>query len=82
MKHDDDDGGVRRRYYLGGVDGGVEQRRDGAAADADVRLHGEPLEPHLHLVRLHAQPALATMPASSSGPDFATHILNNMIITD
>jgi len=44
--------------YLGGVDGAVEQRRDGAAADADVRLHGEPLEAHLHLGRLHAQPAL------------------------
>jgi hypothetical protein len=27
--------------YLGGVDGAVEQRRNGSPAEADLRLHGD-----------------------------------------
>jgi hypothetical protein len=42
--------------YLGGVDGAVEQRRNGSPAEADLRLHGEPLERHLHLLRLDSKP--------------------------
>ena len=41
--------------YLGGVDGAVEQRWHGVAAHPDVHLHGQPLEPRLHLRCLHTQ---------------------------
>lgn len=85
-EHDDDDDDGVLVGYLGGVDGAVEQRRDGAAADADVRLHGEPLEPHLHLGRLHAKPALHHMPVQTyetmhaSGLAIATRSSSRIII--
>lgn len=61
--------------YLGSVDGAVEQRRQRAAAHAHVGLHGELLEPHLHLLHADPQPAQIsarthhpTKPASSIDP--------------
>lgn len=47
--------------YLEDVDGGVEQRRQGALADVHVRLDRQVLVPHLDLRKVDANPAAVTI---------------------
>jgi hypothetical protein len=55
--HASDMGMTEACTYLEDVDGGVEQRRQRALADVDVRLDGQVLVPHLDLGELDPDPA-------------------------